>query len=84
MKTGPVSVCCCLHPGLDDDEESWAAAVIRKRGEQGLLQAHEMVERALGREYVRQSCVLQLQLSCTVAVYHQGKIFEGGLHDMDE
>jgi len=38
--------------GVDgDDEESWAAAVVRRHGEQGLLQAHEMVERALGREW---------------------------------
>lgn len=36
--------------GLDDDEESWAAAVLHRRGEQGRLQAQEMVERALGRE----------------------------------
>lgn len=43
--------------GLDEaDEESWAAAVVHKRGTQGLLQAHEMVERGLGRESSQLAC----------------------------
>lgn len=43
---------CCpvVQRAGADDEESWAAAVLHRRGEQGLLQAHEMVERSLGRK----------------------------------
>jgi hypothetical protein len=40
----------CLLAGLED-EQSWADAVLDRRGDQGLLQAHAMVERALGRKF---------------------------------